>query len=115
MGSETVISGGDDCRCKIWDLRQLDMTAYPKPTHVVGEEEFDAGVTSVAFHPFLDHVFATGSYDESLRIWDIRFLQQPIHKTQSCGGGIWRLKWHPHEKTKLLVAAMHGGCQILNV
>jgi len=39
-------------------------------------------------------------------------------------GGVWRIKWHPsccedggrgHSDGKMLVAAMHGGCRIVNV
>jgi hypothetical protein len=30
------------------------------------------------------------------------------------GGGIWRMKWHPITPNRMLVAAMHAGCRVLN-
>jgi diphthamide biosynthesis protein 7 len=31
------------------------------------------------------------------------------------GGGIWRIKWHPYKEERMLVAAMHGGCRVVEV
>lgn len=40
--------------------------------------------------------------------------QQPLCHTGHLGGGIWRIKWHPHTPNRMLVAAMHGGCRVVN-
>ena len=54
---------------KLWDLRQTSTAGVAsRPTNVVGSNEFEAGVTAVSYHPFLENVFASGSYDEGLRI-----------------------------------------------
>ncbi|KAL7548273.1 hypothetical protein ACHAWF_011565 [Thalassiosira exigua] len=114
--SENVIlSGADDCYLKSWDIRQT----Y-RPTHRIGSTEFEAGVTVLSPHPTLNHVFAVGSYDEYVRIYDHRKLDEPLMKA-CVGGGVWRIKWHPschndetHGSGKMLVAAMHGGCCVLN-
>lgn len=72
--------------------------------------------------PLTSRVFSTplsrsssGSYDESVRIWDSRKLSDPI-STIASGGGLWRLKWHPNpEKSGLLLCAcMHAGLRVLN-
>jgi len=109
-----VISGGDDCKMKLWDLR----TDCSKPINTIGDREYGAGVTTVSYHPFLENVFASGSYDESVRIWDMRKLssgesQIPMASV-NVGGGVWRIKWHPTNKGRILVGAMHGGCRVID-
>ena len=126
--SDLILSGGDDCTLKGWDLR---LPLCPtKPIFQIGEEEHGAGVTTISWHPSNSNIFASGSYDEGVRVWDIRCMKsnsstsgggywcgQPkkLAKIDSCGGGIWRLKWHPHDPAKILVGAMHGGCRVLHV
>ncbi|KAN0030302.1 hypothetical protein ACTA71_010064 [Dictyostelium dimigraforme] len=106
----TVFSGGDDCKFKIWDLNQLDIEMpTPKIT-----KRCDMGVTSIHCHPTIENLVAVGSYDECLRIWDLQSLKQPIITTDSLGGGIWRIKWHPFHKNKLVTACMGGGFHILS-
>lgn len=112
---------------KIWDIRRTQ-----RPTHEIGDTEFEAGVTAISCHPSLSHVFAVGSYDEKVRIYDHRKIDEPLSKV-SVGGGVWRIKWHPSCwqvstnngddrdsmgtvcSGKILVAAMHGGCRILDI
>ena len=116
-----VLSGADDVTLKVWDVRQTQ-----RHIHKIGESEFDAGVTAISSHPSIDHVFAVGSYDEYVRIYDYRKMDQPMSKVH-VGGGVWRIKWHPscyHDgdakgdishSGMMLVAAMHGGCRVVNV
>lgn len=54
-------SGADDALLKMWDLRSL-----PRPQGVC--REHGAGVCSIAFHPQREHLVATGSYDQMLRV-----------------------------------------------
>lgn len=62
-------------------------------------------------------MFVSGSYDERVRVWDNRNLSRPIctHIGAPVGGGVWRLKWHPHTPGVLLGACMHGGARIFSV
>jgi len=114
FSTNTILTGADDCKLKGWDLR-----ATSSPTFVIGESEHHAGVTCISKHPRKENIFASGSYDEGLRIWDIRRLgtkgSEPLLKLDSVGGGVWRIKWHPEDENKMLVAAMHGGCRILRI
>lgn len=58
----------------------------------------------------------SGSYDERVRVWDARALRTPV-STVPTGGGLWRLKWHPHpDRGNLLLAAcMHAGVRVLDM
>ncbi|KAJ3049413.1 Diphthine methyltransferase [Rhizophlyctis rosea] len=103
-----VWTGGDDSLLKGWDLR------VATGSHSVLSKRHQAGVTSIHSHPSREHILATGSYDETVLIWDTRNLKSPlmVHHT---GGGNWRLKWHPGDPSQLLVAAMHEGFAVLGV
>ena len=70
---DILVSGGDDMKMKLWDLRAASTA------QVVVPKVHTAGVTSAMFHPYRQDVFATGSYDEHLRIWDARQLRTPIN------------------------------------
>lgn len=52
--------------------------------------------------------------DEKVRLFDLRRVQEPVLTTQPLGGGIWRMKWHPISRDRMLVAAMHGGCRVVD-
>ena len=103
-----VYSGGDDCLLKGWDMR----TECYKPIFV--NKEHTMGVCAIQSSSLMEHVFASGSYDEQVHIWDSRSMRAPL---MSChvGGGIWRLKWHPQRENYLLAACCHSGFHILNV
>ena len=79
----TLVTGGDDCMMKLWDLRQGD-----QPTH--NNKVHNAGVTSAQWHPVDEHVFASGSYDENLRVWDHRAMRSPISEIHVGNG--WKSK-----------------------
>ncbi len=116
--ADTVISGGDDCKMKLWDLRLCEESSdvsSSNTTPITVKKDFDAGVTAVSYHPSLEHVFAVGSYDEVVRLWDMRKLDgEPLGQV-NVGGGVWRIKWHPKDQSRILVGAMHGGCRLLEV
>ncbi|GKY91953.1 hypothetical protein MPSEU_000166900 [Mayamaea pseudoterrestris] len=106
FGSKAVVSCGDDGLAKVWDLRATD-----RPMQTL--QHFDAGVTCVAPHPRLDYLMVMGSYDETICLYDTRYMK-PLCKSSALGGGIWRLKWHPLRNDRLLVAAMHGGARVVD-
>eukprot|EP01133_Synstelium_polycarpum_P003669 gene3669-4223_t len=100
-----VMSGGDDSLFKIWDTRD---TTRPTVT-----KRCDMGVTSIHSHPTHQHIVAQGSYDELLRVWDLRAMRQPLSTTESLGGGVWRIKWHPTLPDRVVTACMAGGFHII--
>lgn len=102
--STTLYSGADDCLFKCWDHRDVSRPSFTSREH-------DMGVTSIAPNPFNAHLVATGSYDERLRIFDVRKPSAAL-QTVALGGGVWKLAWHPKEPT-LLAACMHGGFKVV--
>jgi diphthamide biosynthesis protein 7 len=110
---QVVLTGGDDGQCKIWDLRM----GMRRPIHSVS---FDAGVTVLSPHPRKEHWVACGSYDETVRILDLRMVStnqgpRTVCHSEPQGGGIWRIKWHPKNDNRLLLGAMHGGCRVVDL
>jgi diphthamide biosynthesis protein 7 len=119
-----VATGGDEGSWKVWDIR----AGFTQPVYHAAND-FDAGVTVISPHPRHPHLLAVGSYDETIRLYDIRaesslVLSLPsspsssisvnrLFHSDSLGGGIWRLKWHPYDDCRLLIAVMHGGCRVV--
>ena len=103
-----VYSGGDDCLLKGWDTR----TECNKPIFV--NKNHTMGVCALQSSSLVEHLFASGSYDEQVHIWDSRTMRDSL---MSCnvGGGVWRLKWHPQKANFLLAACCHSGFHVLKV
>ncbi|KAH9944379.1 WD-40 repeat-containing protein [Epithele typhae] len=106
--TNVVYSGGDDLQMKGWDIRQ----GGAQPTFT--NKRFDAGVTTIQSHPFVEHLMAVGSYDNTVRLFDTRKPLVPLTQVD-VGGGAWRVKWHPTpaRKNDLLVACMHDGFKVV--
>ncbi|KAI5660079.1 hypothetical protein M9H77_28872 [Catharanthus roseus] len=72
------------------------------------------GVCCIAKNPNESNILLTGSYDEYLRIWDMRSISQPVSQSCLClGGGVWRIKYHPTIPDLVLTACMHNGFAIV--
>lgn len=103
-----LYTGGDDCIFQSFDTR----TACSVP--LFRNKQHDMGVTSIQSHPFDQHTLVSGSYDEYVRVWDTRNCRAPVFK-HHVGGGVWRLKFHPADRTRLLAACMHDGFKVLRL
>lgn len=105
--TNVLYSGADDGLFKGWDTRSCTPTfTYKRHT---------MGITTMQSSPHQEYLLATGSYDETIYFWDTRSMRTPVNDVQTPGGGIWRLKWHPHCPNKLLSASMHAGAFVLDV
>lgn len=71
QSTNVLLTGGDDCKFRLWDTRSGESPTATKSFH-------DAGVTTAQWHPVYEHVCAIGSYDESVSVWDIRSLRSPL-------------------------------------
>jgi len=106
--SNVFYTGGDDLKMKGWDIRQ------EPPLPIFTNSRFDGGVTSIQSNPHCEYLLAVGSYDSTVRLFDIRKPLVPLVHAD-VGGGAWRVKWHPSKtrRADLLVACMHDGFKIV--
>ncbi|CEH17294.1 Uncharacterized conserved protein [Ceraceosorus bombacis] len=103
-------SGGDDLTLKGWDLRTPCRSGRRESTFAC--RRFEGGVTAMQSSHLRQHLWAVGSYDGQLRLFDARQPQRPFEQVDM-GGGIWRTKWHPTDPNRLLIGAMHAGFRIV--
>lgn len=115
-----VFTGGDDGKLIAHDLRTQDKIWETLHRH------HDAGVVLVlcpgSWNSENPNTLWTGSYDDCLRVFDLRHLDdngpklysgllpQEIHK-QNLGGGVWRLI--PGPQGKVLTCCMYDGARII--
>lgn len=106
-----VYTGSDDCAFSCWDLRNDPSELVFKNTKV-----HKMGVCCIAKSPTDSNILLTGSYDEQLRIWDVRSTSKPVSESSiGLGGGVWRIKHHPSISGLVLAACMHNGFAILKI
>lgn len=121
-----VHSGGDDCAYRLWDARQgFDAPVWQS------SRAHGAGVCCAASSPHREFVACTGSYDDRLRVWDLRAPQRPVQLGEvrgrrggACGSSAWPA-WLPGRTNSLpacppacLPAVLHlvqGGLQHAHV
>ncbi|KAK9888178.1 hypothetical protein WA026_000447 [Henosepilachna vigintioctopunctata] len=99
-------SGGDDCILYKYDQRVGSEPISRNRSH-------EAGVTSLHSNCSQEYILASGSYDEHVRIWDIRNFKCPKSEIKT-PGPLWRVKWDPFSQNHILVASMLGGVHVLS-
>ena len=107
-----IYSGADDCHFCCWDLRQ----GLFHPPVFRDKKTHQMGVCSIQTSPHEENILVTGSYDEHIRVWDMRMLGNPlVDKSLELGGGVWKLKWNPFDKHFIAAACMHNGFAIVKI
>lgn len=102
-----VYSGSDDTLFKIWDIRDCKQAAHINRKHTMG-------ICSIYSSEQNSYEVLTGSFDEYLRQWDKRQMNNPL-KEIKLGGGVWKMKPHPLNPNILLCACMQNGFVIVNL
>lgn len=107
-----IITGADDGFMRGWDVREP-----PDATPIfTNRRSHQAGVTALAFDPLNEQQFASGSYDERVRVFDLRdAARTPIIESAQLGDGAYHLAWHPRWAGILAVAGMRSGLPLLQV
>ncbi|CAN1231207.1 Diphthine methyltransferase homolog [Linum perenne] len=106
-----VYTGSDDCKFSCWDIRD-------QPSNMVFQNSkvHKMGVCCISKSPGNPNTLLTGSYDEYLRLWDVRSISKPVNQVSAClGGGVWRLKHHPFLPDVIIAACMHNGFAIVKI
>lgn len=102
-----LYSGGDDTALFCYDLRTA-----PTPAVQWKKMPHKAGVTSLFSPPGLDNILITGSYDDYIRVFDVRNWKMEKDELNT-GGGVWRIKQHPTYSEFLLIANMYASACIV--
>ncbi|XP_043704271.1 diphthine methyltransferase [Telopea speciosissima] len=108
---QLVYSGSDDCKFSCWDLRENPSQLVFQNTRI-----HKMGVCCITNSSRDCNTVLTGSYDEYLRVWDLRSISKPLNEIAiGLGGGVWRIKQHPSVPDLILAACMHNGFAIVKV
>jgi len=109
--SNVVLSGSDDMKLKTWDLRDRTVGLICKGHH-------EMGVTAIRTLKGAPNTIVTGSYDEMIRIFDIRSLRKGPVSSISCGGGVWQIRTAATQnavENRMIAACMRGGVSVVSV
>ncbi|CAI4230774.1 unnamed protein product [Auanema sp. JU1783] len=103
LGQDFACSGGEDAVVRLWCPRTFSSLGVIKG--------FEAGVTFTKF--VNDKTLLTGSYDHSIRLFDLRNFKTPIkeHKT---AGGVWHIEQEHDGEKRWLASCMYGGWELLD-
>eukprot|EP00937_MAST-01D_sp_MAST-1D-sp2_P000179 g179.t1 len=107
-------SVGDDARIVLWDARQpagagagSSASAAAgggggdgRPKHTV-DKAHAAEINCIAFSPFNEYLFATGSADKTVALWDMRNLSHQLHSFCGHREEVFQVQWNPCNETML--------------
>jgi WD40 repeat protein len=64
----TLITGHEDAVVRLWDVR----SGASEKTFKAQYEGHDKWISQVKFNQNVDNIFISGSYDGSVKLWDLR-------------------------------------------
>ncbi|WKX98193.1 hypothetical protein Q1695_013682 [Nippostrongylus brasiliensis] len=104
MRENLLCTGGEDGILKIWDLRSHSFVQQCR--------RFDAGVTFTSW--IQSHSILTGSYDQHIRLFDVRNTKEPLIYVKT-NGGVWHVENCEYGGTQhYLASCMYGGWALLD-
>ncbi|KAI1726941.1 diphthine methyltransferase [Ditylenchus destructor] len=101
-------SGADDGVLKVWDVR--DFSTHKNQPHMLNKSH-NSGVTFVRQLPGDANFLITGSYDDCMRIFDLRNISSPVNELK-VNGGVWHVE-QMDDSNFLLAACMYGGWNVV--
>ncbi|WPG98290.1 nucleosome remodeling complex, CAF-I subunit, protein [Acrodontium crateriforme] len=98
FGANLFGSVSDDMTIQIVDMR----TARTDQAAIVFKNAHQDAINTIAFHPTLDKLFATGSADKTIGVFDLRFPDHgKIHSLEGHKDVITKIDWHPTDSAIL--------------
>ncbi|KAK0287335.1 Histone acetyltransferase type B subunit 2 [Friedmanniomyces endolithicus] len=98
FGKNLFGSVSDDLTFQLMDMRSSHLS---RPAVIVKDAHADA-INTLAFHPTLDKLFATGSADKTIGVFDLRFPDHgKIHNLEGHKDIITKIDWHPTDSAIL--------------
>lgn len=92
---------GDDKRIILWDRRQNSPTNIVYNNNIIklinfliyiySEEAHSGVINTISFS--YDNIFVTGSSDKTLKLWDLRNINQPLHTLKGHNDEIYTANW----------------------
>lgn len=89
-------SVGDDKQLLFWDVREVT----DKPSQQVVKAH-DDNVNCLSFNPFNEFLVVTGSSDTTVKLWDLRNLDQHVAKFEGHNDGVFQVMWSPFNESIL--------------
>jgi len=90
-------SVGDDKTVRIWDARENDSTIA---VHCIKDAHSD-DINSISFNPVNEFLFATGSADCNVALWDLRNLKSQTHTFTGHTDQVFNIEWAPFNESIL--------------
>lgn len=102
LGKNLFGSVSDDLTMQLMDMRAPSTN---KPAILFKNAHQDA-INTFAFHPTMDKLFATGSADKTIAVFDLRFADHgKIHSLEGHKDAITKVDWHPSDSSILASSA----------
>lgn len=76
----------------IQDIRQRRKTVSSKPER---SKKSKVGLNTISFSPLNENLLATGDTEKNAQLFDIRYLEQPLHTLKGHDDAIVRVQWNP--------------------
>ena len=70
----TLITGHEDAVVRLWDVR----SGTSEKTFKSQYESHEMWISKVKFNNHVDNIFLSGSYDGSVKLWDLRNEETPL-------------------------------------
>lgn len=83
-------SVGDDRQLLLWDARNKQQDPFARVTAA-----HCADINAIAFNQHHEFLLATGSADETIKVWDIRNTSEAIHTLSGHTKEVFQLQWAP--------------------